>query len=87
MMTTVKAIKNFGYPKDLQTRDAIRAFHGDTGKKNIGKSWDGDRGEIIEVLAGDILRAPEDLLDSWLAAALVLIPITVDGDSRRDING
>ena len=74
-MTTVTAIKNFGYPKDLKTRDTIRAFHGDTGKKNLGKSWDGDRGEIVEVTAGETLQAPEDLLDSWLAAELVLIQL------------
>ena len=74
-MATVTAIKNFGYPKDLKTRDTIRGFHGGRGNKNLGKSWDGDRGEIVEVVAGEIIQAPEDLLDSWLDAGLVLIQL------------
>ena len=69
-MAIVTAIKSFGYPGDPKVRDEIRKFH--AVKKNDGVGWDGDRGEIVEVAAGAVLEAPEDLLDSWLGAGLVL---------------
>jgi hypothetical protein len=84
-MATVTAIKGFGYPKDLVVRAQIRDFH--KVKKNDGLGWDGDRGEIVEVAADDVIEAPTDLLDSWLAAELVLLPITGDGDPLEDEDG
>ncbi len=70
MALVVQALKNFSYPEDLKVRDKIRAFH--KTMKNAGVGWDGDRGKIIEITAGTWLNAPEDLLDSWIAAELVL---------------
>lgn len=72
-MTTVTAVKNFAYPGDPVVREKIRKFH--AVKKNDGVGWDGDRGEIVEVAVGDVIEAPADLLDSWLAAEIVLIPL------------
>jgi len=72
----VKALKNFGYPGSVSVRNEIREWHGASGKKNIGKVFpDEDRGLIVEVVAGELISAPEDLLDSWLAAELVVIPL------------
>lgn len=78
-MTTVRALKNFGYPGDPAVRKAIRTFH--QAKKNEGRSWDGDRGKRIEVTAGDVFEAPEDLLDGWLAAGIVTVLEAVEGVS------
>ena len=68
MATEVRAFKNYGYLEDIKIRNKIRTFH--KLKKNDGVGWDGARGEIVEVVAGDVLDAPDDLLDSWLAAGL-----------------
>ncbi len=72
MTTEVRALKNFDYPKDLKVRDAIAGFH--KVKKNDGVSWPGDRGERVEVSIGDVLDAPEDCLEHWLAEGIVRIP-------------
>lgn len=77
-MTTVTAVKNFSYPKDAAVREKIRKFH--AVKKNNGVGWDGDRGETVEVIAGTVIEAPADLLDSWVSAELVLITL----DSARE---
>ena len=79
-MTTVRAIKNFGYPGDLKVRDEMRVFR--KGTKNDGKAFpDGDRGPIVEVAAGDVLDAPADLLDNWLERELVLIPLDPEDEN------
>jgi len=83
-MVTVRAVKNFGFPRERQVRDKIREFH--AVKKNVGTSWPGNRGDIVEVKTGDVLQAPTDLLDSWLAAELVLVPVHVDGDPEEEDN-
>ncbi len=70
MATTVRALENFDYPGDRRVRDAIEAFH--KVKKNDGVSWPGERGEAIEVSIGDVVDAPADCLDHWLAEGLVL---------------
>jgi cellulose synthase/poly-beta-1,6-N-acetylglucosamine synthase-like glycosyltransferase len=79
MPTQVIAQKNFGYPGDLQVREAIRDWHGSTGLKNVGKPFEGDRGEIVEVMEGDNILAPDDLLDAWLDTGLALIPLDPSG--------
>ncbi len=82
MATEVRALKNFGYPGDLKVRDKIRAFR--KGTKNDGKAFpDEDRGAIVEVVAGDVLEAPVDLLDNWLLinlVELVMAPVEEDTD-------
>ena len=80
-MTIVKAIKSFAYPGDPKVRDKIRKFHSTT--LNVGIAWDGDRGKAVEVSAGEVIEAPADLLDSWLAAELVVVPIAVSGDPEE----
>ena len=81
-MAKVTVIKGFGYPGSLKVRDEIRAFH--KIKKNNGVGYDGDRGKIVEVSAGQVIKAPADLLNSWLAAELVLLPVHVDGDPLEE---
>ena len=70
MATKVKALKNFGYPKEIAVRKAIASFH--EIKKNDGVPWPGDRGKDAEVSIGDVLDAPDDCLEHWLAERLVI---------------
>ena len=91
MAQQVIALKNFDYPGDPKVRDAIAAFHkakkndgvswpGDKHLEKCPVSDDQEaicecRGESVEVSIGDVIDAPEDCLDHWLAEELVLIPI------------
>jgi len=62
----VRAIGNFGYPASLTVRNKIRQAV-DRGKRVPAE----ERGEIIDVMDGQELDAPADLVESWLANGYV----------------
>lgn len=68
-MKPLMALKSFEFPASLRVRDAIRRWHRQS--KNDGVPYPGDRGESVEVVIGEFLTAPDDLLQSWLDAGLV----------------
>lgn len=68
-MSKVRALKSFGYAGDPEVRASIRRFHSQ--RKNEGVSYGGDRGPVVEVVAGVEFDAPGDMLDGWLDDKLV----------------
>lgn len=84
MAIDVVVLKNFGYPRTEGVRNAIRRFH--RIKANEGKPFPGARGVMVEVVAGAVIEAPEDLLDSWLVAGLVWDPNAPD-DVEEGLDG
>ena len=69
-MTQVKALKSFNYPESKKVRDSIKRFH--TVAANEGQVFPYDaRGTQVEVVAGEVIEAPTDVLEGWLERGIV----------------
>ena len=66
-MKQVRALKAFEYPASRSVRDAIRRHHRTSTEPF---PWD-KRGTPVDVETGQVLDAPDDLLQGWLDNGLV----------------
>lgn len=69
MSTQYRATRGFEYPGSKAKRDEIRR------RTKSGKRLPlSERGEIVQVAAGErIEAAPDDLIDGWLDRGLVVV--------------
>lgn len=65
----LRAIRGFEYPESREVRDKIRRWH--RSPSHDGVPYPNDRGVMVEVVAGEAVTTPDDLLHSWLDAGLV----------------